>query len=148
MVTAELSRSATAARAKILCSGSNKVMGVRKLKVIDVPQGSILPVRKDWHSRGDAVYIVWDSHTNTVILSSKLTSLAEILNEKYARNKYECVRVSGLYGAALSGSDGYTGGLHKMRYKISRTDLGRAHEEANKKARQMGASISAVVEVA
>jgi hypothetical protein len=120
----------------------------QKVNVIDLSQGSMLPMQKVWHARNDSAYICWDTLTNSIILASKLTSLAKILNEN-ARNKYEYVKISGLYSAAQSSNAGYTGGLHKMRYGIPRSNLADAHTDAIEKARSIGASeVSVVSEVA
>ena len=126
-------------------------MGPRKLKVVDIAEGAaVLPhVRKDWHARGNSAYIVWDAPTNSIILASKLTSLAAYLNDNLARNQFERVKVSGLYGAAESSSAGYTGGLHKMRFRVTRSNLERAHKDAIQKANELGVSrISLVTECA
>ena len=132
---------ATAVHAiNLSCARSIRMVRARKLNIVDLPQGDVMPMQRDWHARGDCAYVCYDAHTNSIILASKLTSLAKILNEN-ARNKYEIVKVSGLFSAAHNGSVApYSGGLHKMRYGISRSNLTHAHNDAIEKARSMGAS--------
>lgn len=98
------------------------------LRAIDIAPDAHLsePIERGWHSRGNRAYIVRDSVTNSVILASTLTALAEYLNAECARTQLERVSVRGLYEAADK-RNGYTGGLHKMRYLVSRCDLSDSH---------------------
>ena len=98
------------------------------VSAIDIPPGKTLPgpLQRQWHNRGNQAYIVHDVATNSLILAQKLAAVASYLNEEYARNPFERVSARGLYEAADK-HDGYTGGLHKMRYLVSRCDLDTAH---------------------
>ena len=102
---------------------------MRAVKAIDIAPGRQLlgPIKKGWHSRSGKAYIVRDAVTNSIMLASKLSVLAEFLNQKYARNQLECVSVRGLYEAADIRQGSYTGGLHKMRYAVSRCELDNSH---------------------
>ena len=103
-------------------------MKEKVLRTIDIAPDTQLsaPIEKGWHSRGNRAYIVRDSITNSVMLGSTLTALAEYLNAECARNQFERVSARGLYEAA-DRRHGYTGGLHKMRYLVSRCDLTDSH---------------------
>ena len=101
------------------------------------------PVKKEWHSRNNHAYIVQDAVTNTVMLGAKLSTLAQYLNDEYARNQFERVSARGLYEAADK-HGGYTGGYHKMRYLVSRCELGNSHI-AFENARTAGAHTAKVV---
>ena len=101
---------------------------MKQLRVTEVPAGVALtePIEKGWHARRGYAYIVHDTLTNTVTLATKLTVLAEHLNQEYARCPHEQVCARGLYQAADKRS-GYTGGRHKMRYLVSRCDVADSH---------------------
>ena len=103
-------------------------MGYTKLKVVDVPRDTILvtPIKRGWHGgRSGRAYMVYDLETNSLILSSKLTSMAAHINDKYTRHEHENVSARGLYEAAISQRQ-YP---HKMRYHVSRCALDTAHLE-------------------
>ena len=85
-----------------------------------------LTTQKTKHSRGNFAFIIHDVVSNTLILSSKLSTVAQHLNNKYARNTFERVSTRGLYEAANKHT-GYTGGHHKMRYLVSRCNLNDSH---------------------
>ena len=78
------------------------------------------PIQKSWHSRGNNAYLIHDMATNSVIIGSKLTDLAEYLNT-CARNEREFVSTRSLYESADK-RGAYMGGVHKMRYLITRCD--------------------------
>lgn len=103
-------------------------MGYTKLKVVDVPRDTMLvtSIKRDWHGgRSGRAYILYDNVTNSLILSSKLKSMAAHINDKYTRHDHETVSARGLYEAAISQRH-YP---HKMRYHVSRCDLNTAHLE-------------------
>lgn len=101
-------------------------MGCRILKAIDIPNDKILasPVKRDFHGgRSGRAYMVHDLASRSLLLSSKLTSIAAHLNENYVRNKYELVSPRGLYESAISKSQF----PHKMRFRVYVCDLKTAH---------------------
>jgi hypothetical protein len=97
------------------------------LKVIDIPVDALsaVPLPKEHRARRSQLYTIHDIVTNTMVISQKLTDAAIHLNRDYASNHYERVCARGLYQAANK-HDGYTGGLHKMRFRVSRCDLSNA----------------------
>ena len=111
---------------------------MKQLLAVEVAPGTMLtePLKKGWHSRGNHAYLVHDTVSNTLSLACKLTTLAAHLNQANARAPFEQVSARGLYEAADK-SSGYTGGLHKMRYRVSRCDLAESHI-AFEQARQAG----------
>ena len=118
-------------------------MVLRQAKVMDIPMDKILsgPVSKGYRGgRSGHAYIVHDEHTNSIILGSKLTLLAKVINDQYARNRFEKVCARGLYEAA----DSKTGYPHKLRFQVSRCDIEHAHT-AFQKAREMGVERSSLV---
>ena len=101
---------------------------MKVLRAVDITPDTRLsePIERGWHSRGNRAYIVRDAVTNSVMLGSTLTALAEYLNAECARNQFERVCARGLYEAADK-RNGYTGGLHKMRYLVSTCALADSH---------------------
>ena len=114
-------------------------MASYELRAVEIPPGTALtqPVKKDWHARGEHAFIVHDAVTSTLILASKLTTIAAHLNREFARNRFERVSARGLYEASDNKRGGYSGGLHKMRYLVSKCDLAESHY-AFERARQAG----------
>ena len=118
-------------------------MKTRKLSAIDIPEGKVLlqPVKKDRRGgRSGHAYIVYDNHTNSVMLASKLTTMAQYLNDRYARNRFETVSARSLYEAA----DTKSGYPHKLRYHVSRCEMTSAHI-AFQKRRDLGVTRATLV---
>ena len=120
-------------------------MKEKVLRTIDIAPDTQLsaPIEKGWHSRGNRAYIVRDLVTNSVMLGSTLTALAEYLNAECARDQFERVSVRGLYEAADK-RNGCTRGFHKMRYLVSRCDLTDCHV-AFERARNEGVSKATLI---
>ena len=111
-------------------------MVTRQALVVDIAKDEKLtgPVRKGHRGgRSGNAYIIHDIATNSVILGDKLTAIATVINEQYARNCFEKVCPRGLYQAA----DSKSGYPHKMRFQVSRCDIAHAHI-AFQQAREMG----------
>ena len=119
---------------------------MRQLRVLEIPPGAMLsrPLQKGWHARGNHAYIIHDTRLNSVLLSTKLSILAQYLNQQCARFPQEHVSVRGLYEAADKRS-GYTRGLHKMRYFISKCDLADSHIAFQRKSGQPGIDRAAII---
>ena len=98
------------------------------VNVIDVPVVDILEtkVTREHRARRSQLYTIHDTATNSAIITQKLTDAAAHLNLQYATNRFEVVSARGLYRAANNHA-GYTGGLHKMRYRVWKCDLSQAN---------------------
>ena len=108
-----------------------------------LPDSIMKPVQKGWHARGKNAYIVHDILTKELLLSTKLSVIANYLNQQ-ARHPQEYVSVRGLYEAADKRC-GYTKGLHKMRYRISTCDLAKSHLVFQQHAYKAGVERAAII---
>ena len=119
---------------------------MRQSRILEIPPGVLLsrPLQKGWHARGNVAYIVHDTKSNLILLSTKLSNLAQYLNKECAHVPQEHVSVRGLYEAADKRS-GYTRGLHKMRYFISKCDLADSHIAFQLKSGQPGIDRAIIV---
>ena len=86
-------------------------------------------ISKEWHARGDHMYIVRDHITEQLLMASKLKILVSHINEQLARNAFERVSTRGLYESVGEnhGSRGTYQKLHKQRYRVSRCDRNHAN---------------------
>ena len=77
-------------------------------------------------TRRQAAYIIRDARSNTLILTQKLRLAVEFMNNYLASSEMERVTVQSLFEAA--NTDGNrVNGMHKLRYNVSRWNLGVAH---------------------
>ena len=97
------------------------------MTAIVLPNGAhILRLQKEKRNRRSIAYVIFDAISNTVMLTQKLRLAADYINARFARGPLEEVTVAGLYEAAGT-ENNRVGGFHKMRFKIQRCDIGRAH---------------------
>ena len=118
-------------------------MKARCLSVVDIPEDKVLlqPIKKDRRGcRSGHAYVCVDLATNSVMLASKLTSLAQHLNTEYARNRFEAVSARSLYEAA----DSKNGFPHKLRYHVKRCPMTSAHMHFQK-LRDMGVNRASLI---
>ena len=87
------------------------------------PEEHIKQLQPDWHSRRGRgvehrVYLCQDKRGEHLLLSSKVTLLAEHLS-KLARDRSEQISTTSLYNILSNDGSGLNGGFAKHRWKLS-----------------------------
>ena len=86
------------------------------------PNEKLTQLRPDWHVRrsrdGDRkVFVCYDKHGRQILLSQKVTLLAEHLS-KIAKDKGESISTTSLYNIVTNDGKGLNCGFSKHRYKV------------------------------
>ena len=111
--------------------------------IVVVPTQQLQLVKKERRTRHPIVWIVHDIKSGTVLMSQKLQHVAEFVNNHLSEARRERVTIQGLFEAA--DTDGNTvDGCHKMRYRITRTEMSEARAKFDRTRSEAGV-ITAII---
>lgn len=100
-------------------------------------------LKKERRTRHAIVWIVHDVKSGTVLMAQKLQHVAEFANNHLSEARRERVTVQGLFEAADTGGNSVDG-CHKMRYRVTRTEMTKARAQFDRTRSEDGV-ITAII---
>ena len=90
------------------------------------PHEHLHKLHREKRNRHSKAFIITDSKSGTLIATQKLRHAVYFINKYLARSRREVVTVPGLF-EAIGTESNRNEGFHKLRYRISATNIGTAH---------------------